>query len=103
MRLGPRELLTARRLRDLFRLRSRQSQGDLNGDGVSDLLLVLRMNDPKNVVKNDGLGPDELDTNPRMLVVAFADNSKKYRLVVADHTLIPRHTNPRPSGPATGD
>ncbi|HKU51325.1 MAG TPA: hypothetical protein VJQ25_02575, partial [Nitrospira sp.] len=56
---------------------------------------VLRMNDPKNVVKNDGLGPDELNTNPRMLIVAFADKAtKKYSSALVNHTLIPRHTNP---------
>jgi len=73
----------------------KENQGDLNKDGVADLLLVLRMNDPKNVVKNDGLGPDELDTNPWMLVVAFAGKAaKKYSLALASHTLIPRHINP---------
>src|SRR5215213_11928261 len=50
-----------------------ESRGDLNGDGVPDLMLVLHMTNPGNVVKNDGLGASELDTNPRMLVVAFAD------------------------------
>lgn len=73
----------------------KESQGDLNGDGVPDLMLVLRMSDPKNVVKNDGLGPDELDTNPRILLVAFSEKAaRKYSLALMNHTLIPRHTNP---------
>lgn len=77
----------------------KEEQGDLNGDGSPDLLLILHMNDPKNVVKNDGLGPDELDTNPRMLVVALADKSKGYRSAAADHSLIPRHTIPTMDDP----
>jgi len=73
----------------------KEGRGDLNGDGVPDLMLVLHMNDPKNVIENDGLGPDQLDTNPRMLVVVFADKAaSKYSSALADHTLIPRHTIP---------
>lgn len=72
-----------------------ESRGDLNGDGVPDLMLVLHMNNPGNVIKNDGFGVSELDTNPRMLVVAFVDKAtKKYSLALANHTLIPRQTNP---------
>jgi hypothetical protein len=72
-----------------------ESRGDLNGDGVPDLMLVLHMTNPANVIKNDGFGVSELDTNPRMLVVAFVDKAaKKYSLALANHTLIPRQTNP---------
>jgi hypothetical protein len=74
-----------------------EKEGDLNKDGAPDLLLVLRMNDPKNVVKDEYR---ELDTNPRMLVAAFADKAKKtYSLALADHTLITRHTNPNMDPP----
>lgn len=73
----------------------KESQGDLNGDGVPDWMLVLHMNDPKNVVENSGFGVSELDTNPRMLVVAFADKAaSRYSAALVDHNLIPRHTNP---------
>jgi hypothetical protein len=72
-----------------------ESRGDLNGDGVQDLMLVLHMTNPANVIKNDGLGASEVDTNPRMLVIAFAEKATtKYSLALANHTLIPRHTNP---------
>jgi hypothetical protein len=78
----------------------KESSGDLNGDGVPDWMLVLQMSDPKNVIKNSGLGPDELDTNPRMLVVAFADKStNKVSLALANHTLIPRLTHPTMEDP----
>lgn len=80
-----------------------ESAGDLNGDGVPDLMLVLHMTDPRNVVKNEGLGPDELDTNPRMLVVAFTDKvTKKYSVVVSNRTLIPRHVIPTMDDPLSG-
>jgi len=73
----------------------KEGRGDLNGDGVPDLMLVLHMTDPGNVIANTGLGTSELDTNPRMLVVAFADKAtKNYSLALVNHTLIPRLTNP---------
>lgn len=78
----------------------KESRADLNGDGAPDLMLVLHMSDPRNIIKNDGLGVDELDTNPRMLVVAFADKAtKKYSLALSNHTLIPRHTIPTMDDP----
>jgi len=81
----------------------KESRGDLNGDGVPDLLLVLHMTDPRNIITNNDLGTRELDTNPRMLVVAFADKIKNnYSLVLANHTLIPRHTDPVMADPFEG-
>jgi hypothetical protein len=68
-----------------------RAQGDLNGDGDSDLALVLRGQDPANVVSGS-LGPANFDTNPRILAVAFAERGAGgYRLVVQNHRLIPRH------------
>lgn len=74
------------------------AQGDLNKDGKSDLALVLRGTDEKNVLINPPLGPERYDTNPRMLVVALAKESG-YRLVLADRTLIPRPDNPSQDDP----
>lgn len=71
-----------------------QSKGDLNGDGLDDLVLVLRDQDPKNTVVHDGLGETPLDTNPRILAVAFAQASGPYTLVVENSDLIPRRDNP---------
>lgn len=72
-----------------------QKKGDLNGDGRPDLLLVLHQTNPRNIVKNkpDGLGPPELDTNPRILAAAFAEPAGGYTLVLQNHDLIPRHVD----------
>ena len=65
-------------------------KGDLNTDGVDDLVLVLHDNDPANLIKPD-LGMDvPLDTNPRMLAVALADTEGGYRLALANSVIIPR-------------
>lgn len=70
-----------------------QKSGDLNRDKREDLLFVLKMRRKANVVKNEGLGVPEFDTNPRILGAAFAEG-KTYRLVLQDHGLIPRPDSP---------
>lgn len=70
-----------------------QPKGDLDKDGRDDVVLVLRMDDPANIVENEGLGASEFDTNPRLLAVLFAGEAG-YRLAVQDHALIPRPDSP---------
>jgi hypothetical protein len=67
-----------------------QVEGDLNKDGVADLVFVLQETNPKNVLTDNGLGVAELNTNPRILAAAFKDGDT-YRLGLQNHTLIPRH------------
>ena len=69
-----------------------QVSGDLNRDGIADLALVLHEQNPQNIVPNDnGLGENPLDTNPRILAVAFGRaDSAGYTLALEKHTLIPR-------------
>lgn len=77
-----------------WRLEQQQS-GDLNKDGQDDLLLLLRSNEPKNVLKNDGLGQNPFDTNPRILAVAFGNGAgKSFTLGLENHTLIARTEDP---------
>jgi hypothetical protein len=77
----------------------KSAEGDLNRDGKADLVLLLRMNDPKNVLANHNqLGEDPFDSNPRILAAAFADGAG-YKLVLQNHTLIPRRVDPVVSDP----
>lgn len=71
-----------------------RATGDLNGDGADDLILVLRDTEPRNVLDNKGLGPNRFDTNPRMTVVAFKRAAGGYDFALANHSLIPRNTQP---------
>ena len=71
-----------------------KATGDLDGDGKPDAAFVLHGADPKLVIDNkDGIGGDEIDTNPRILAVAIA-TPDGYRLAVQNATLIPRRTEP---------
>jgi hypothetical protein len=72
-----------------------QASGDLNRDAIPDLALVLRQNDPKNIVQNPGLGENPFDTNPRILAVAFRNGpAGDFFLQLENRTLIPRRTDP---------
>lgn len=66
----------------------------LNGDQRDDLVLVLRQQDPRNIVEHDGFGISPLDSNPRMLAIAFAGPAGGYTLAAQNHTLITRHEAP---------
>ncbi|PZQ18067.1 MAG: hypothetical protein DI565_04990 [Ancylobacter novellus] len=71
-----------------------KATGDLDGDGKDDAAFVLHGADPALVLKNpDGIGGDEIDTNPRILGVALAAGGG-YRLAVQNATLIPRRVQP---------
>ncbi len=70
-----------------------QLRGDLNGDKRDDLVLVLRQQDPRNIVEHDGFGISPLDSNPRMLAIAWA-TPDGYTLATQNHTLITRHEAP---------
>lgn len=48
----------------------KQVHGDLNGDGCTDAALLLRDQDPANVIHHAGLGDNPLNTNPRILASA---------------------------------
>jgi hypothetical protein len=72
-----------------------EQKGDLNKDGADDLVILLRMNEAKNVIKNDGLGANPFDTNPRILAVVFSGGANKpYALALENHMLIARPEDP---------
>ena len=71
-----------------------RADGDLDGDGRADAVVVLRMTAERNIVDNDGLGERRYDTNPRLLAVALAQADGSWRIVAQDHALIPRPESP---------
>lgn len=66
--------------------------GDLDGDAREDFVLVLRSQDPANVIP-EATCEQEFDTNPRILAVLLAKRGGGYRLAVENHALIPRRDN----------
>ena len=70
-----------------------QSVGDLDRDGDQDLVIVLEEEDPAKIKVGESLGGEEsLNTNPRTLLVLFAENGL-YRKVAENKTLVPTERN----------
>jgi len=65
-----------------------QYKGDLNKDKLEDIVLVLRNTDGKNFVKQEGLGADTLDLNPRRLIILFK-TEKGYKKVLSTDKFLP--------------
>ena len=56
------------------------TNGDLNKDKLEDTVIVIEKEDKKNIKKNDGFGPEELNLNPRILLVLFKQKEGTYIL-----------------------
>ena len=56
------------------------ANGDLNKDKLEDTVIVIEKEDKKNIKKNDGFGPEELNLNPRILLVLFKQKDGTYVL-----------------------
>lgn len=63
------------------------ASGDLNGDGRADCAAVFQGTDKRFHYRNAGLGSDVLDTNPRILIVSFAEK-EGFRLIEQNNTFI---------------
>jgi hypothetical protein len=81
-----------------------QEKGDLNEDGRDDLLIVLKGQNPNNVMTNapECPGARSWDENPRILAAAFALESGGYELALQNYDLLPRHTDPCFADPLGG-
>ena len=76
-----------------------KAEGDLNRDGLPDAALVVQMNDPRNLVSSEWDPEDRYNSNPRMLVLAFARKEGGFELAAKDHALIPRLENQNQDDP----
>ena len=56
------------------------ANGDLNKDKLEDTVIVIEKEDKENIKKNDVLGPDYLNLNPRILLVLFKQKDGTYIL-----------------------
>lgn len=70
-----------------------EAKGDLNNDKIPDVALVLKGENSKFINKNEGLGSDVFDTNPRMLVILFGSNDG-YNLAEQSNNIIAMSDSP---------
>ncbi|TDG34778.1 hypothetical protein EZJ43_16890 [Pedobacter changchengzhani] len=65
-----------------------QAHGDLNKDNLVDEALIIENTNPKNIIKNDGMGGDKLNVNPRILLILLKQKSG-YQLIAQNQKFIP--------------
>ena len=75
-----------------------KAQGDLNGDKIEDCALVIKANLSKFLNKNDGLGSNPFDTNPRVLIILFKDQDG-YKIAKQSNTFIVAPDSPTEEEP----
>ena len=68
------------------------AEGDLNGDGAADVVLVLQQQDARKIVANEGLGASQIDTNPRQIKVLLRQG-QGYRLAAENSHWLPSAGN----------
>ena len=56
------------------------AKGDLNKDKLEDVAIIIEKDDKKNIKKNDSFGPEELNLNPRVLLILFEEKDGTYSL-----------------------
>ena len=57
------------------------AKGDLNNDKLEDVAIIIEKTDKANIVKNENLGSEYLNLNPRILLVLFKQKNGSYILV----------------------
>lgn len=72
--------------------------GDLNADKNQDAVLVIKGTSTKFINKNEGLGEEKFDTNPRILIILFKEKTG-YRLAKQSNTFIIVPDSPTMSEP----
>lgn len=85
-----------------------KAEGDLNGDGIVDSVLVIQETDPAKVIDNPGgFGVDRYDANRRILLFVMSrargglQDSGGLHLVGRDDQVIPPRDNPAMDDPYT--
>ena len=72
-----------------------KAEGDLNGDGVSDSVLVIQATDPERIIDNpDGFGVPRYDSNQRILLFVLSSPEGHLRLAGRDDAVIPDRDSP---------
>lgn len=76
--------------------------GDLNQDGISDLIFAIQNTDKLNIELNDGLGTDTIDLNPRILGIYFGTKSGTYKQKLVSKDFIILRNSPTMDEPFEG-
>lgn len=76
--------------------------GDLNQDGIADLVFVIQDTDPQKFQINDGLGTDSLNLNPRIMGIYFGNQQGVFTKALQADSFIILQDNPNMDEPFGG-
>ncbi|MDH7913104.1 hypothetical protein [Winogradskyella sp. SYSU M77433] len=76
--------------------------GDLNKDGISDLVFAIQKTTKENIKLNEGLGTDTIDLNPRILAIYFGTESGAFRKKLVSEDFIILRDSPTMDEPLEG-
>ena len=65
-------------------------RGELTGDAIPDVVLLVQANDPARRVRNEHLGEAVLDTNPRRLIVLRGTPGGLRQIAASDRIIPPK-------------
>ncbi|WP_299897209.1 hypothetical protein [uncultured Aquimarina sp.] len=68
--------------------------GDLNDDGIDDLVFVIKKEDVNNIIANSEIGSDSLDVNPKILGIYFKDKNGCFEKQLQHDTFVVVNNNP---------
>lgn len=66
-----------------------KNYGDLNNDGINDIIFVIEKTDKKNIHKHDGLGDKDINKNPRILAIYMVNKDNKFKKIAQNNKFIP--------------
>lgn len=79
------------------------TSGDLNQDGIPDLVFAIQKSDRNNIELNDELfGIDTIDLNPRTLAIYFGNKSGSYNKKLVSESFIILRDSPKMDEPFEG-
>lgn len=79
------------------------SNGDLNKDGISDLVFVIENTDERNIhVNENGFGVDSINLNPRILAIYFGNVNGGYMKNLQSNEFIILQDSPTMDEPFDG-
>ncbi|SHO64311.1 hypothetical protein [Algoriphagus zhangzhouensis] len=71
-----------------------QAEGDLNGDGLADLVFAIQSPLQETIEYSDGYESDTLHINPRVLGIYFGERKGKFKKVFQSNTFIINRGSP---------
>ena len=77
-------------------------KGDLNQDGITDLVFAIQNTDKENIKLNDGLGTDTVDLNQRILGIYFGTKLGLYKQQLISENFIILRDSPTMEEPFEG-